>query len=231
MIKYLIIDTSSEYGSIGYFEEKKKKFGFELEINKSYSEIITPIIDIMEKVSVLNIHNLDFIGINIGPGSFTGTRIGIATAKGLALQDNIPIIPITSFQAIRKKVKDDSRTIIPFIDARKKQVFSEIKNNKEYILYPGSYFPEKVISLSPDNSFFIGTGIKYYKELLDNNGKEYYENKELFLLKEIACLSYDRFINGKALPLNKIKPVYLRRSEAEINILKKKNKKLLKKLT
>jgi len=222
MIKYLIIDTSSEYGSVGYFEEKRKKFGFELEINKSYSEIITPIIDIMKKVSVLDIHKLDFIGVNIGPGSFTGTRIGIATAKGLAFQDNIPVIPITSFQAVREKIKDDSKIIIPFIDARKKQVFSEIRNDKKYVLYPGSYFPEKVISLSPDNSIFIGTGIKYYKRLLENRGKEYFQGEQLFLLEEISDLSYDKFKKGKTLFLNKIKPIYLRRSEAEINILKKK---------
>ncbi len=224
MLRYLIIDTSNEYGVIGYFEEKKKIFGLELEINKSYSEIITPVLDIMKKVSIIDMQRLNFIGVNIGPGSFTGTRIGIATVKGLTFENRIPVIPITSFQALKEKGKGFKGTIIPFIDARKKQVFSEIRFKNKYILYPGSYFPEKVIKLAPENSFFIGNGIKYYKNLLEESGKIFYKSEDMFLLDELAFIAYNRFIKGKFVMADKIKPIYLRKSEAEINILKVRKK-------
>jgi len=215
MSRYIVLDTSTEFGSMGYFEKNGVLFYTEFLLKKSFSEIITPFIDNIIKTEILNLKELNFISVIIGPGSFTGTRIGLATAKGLAMGLKIPIVPITTFTALYEKVKNEG-SVIPFVDARKKQVFSEIKRNGKYYVYPGSYRPDLILKKAPTNSLFIGNGALLYKDIIEEHGGRVY-NGSLFLSKEASKIAIKLYKKGKAFQPHKLKPVYLRRSDAELN--------------
>ncbi len=215
MSKFLFFDTTTEYGSIGFFEDNKVIFYTEFLLKKSFSEIITPFLDNIIRTEILNLNELDFVSVMIGPGSFTGTRIGLSTAKGLSVGLNIPIVPVTTFKALYKKLKDE-KNVVPFIDARKKQVFSEIKKEGKFYIHPGSYHPDFIIGKAFPHSFFIGNGALLYREKIEKNGGKVYDGS-LFLSKEAGEIALEFYKEGKFFKPERLKPLYLRRSDAELN--------------
>ncbi len=220
MIEYLVFDTTTEYGSMGLFRENIPLFYTEFMLKKSFSEILTPILELIKKTEILRFSNLSFVSVVIGPGSFTGTRIGLSTAKGIAEGLNIPIVPITTFSALY--LKSENKNLIPFVDARKKQVFSEIRVNGKLIIPPASYYPEEIIKKAPEDYFFIGNGTKVFKRKIIESGRKIFESS-LFLSKEAATIALKRYKEGKYFKPDRLKPVYLRRSDAEINRLNRKS--------
>ena len=88
--------------SISLFDEINEVMNSEVPLSHS-SELAVNIKKMIDKYDV-SISDLDFIIINIGPGSFTGLRIGLSFAKGLSLSNNIPLIPVNSFQVIKSKI-------------------------------------------------------------------------------------------------------------------------------
>jgi len=217
-MKYFVIDTTTYNGSLGYYENKDKMLSFDFKLKKSFSEIIPSIIELIKKIYLPDFSNLEFMGVNIGPGSFTGTRIGLSVAKSISFSFDVPIVPITGFEILYEK--SNFKLTIPFVDARKKQVFSEIKIDNRFILKPGFYFPDFVIKKAPKNSYFIGNGVSVYKKLLIENNLKFYKG-ELFSQQQLAKIALRRFKEGKSLSSDEIEPLYLRKSEAEINKLKK----------
>lgn len=215
MSKFLVFDTTTEHGSIALFEDKKIIFYAEFLLKKSFSEIITPFLDNIIKAEILNLKELDFVSVIIGPGSFTGTRIGLSTAKGLSVGLNIPIVPVTTFIALYEKVKDE-KNVIPFVDAKKKQVFSEIKKEGKFYIYPGSYPPDFIIEKASPNSLFIGNGALLYRERIEKSGGRVYDGS-LFLSKEAGKIALEFYKKGKFFKPERLKPIYLRRSDAELN--------------
>ncbi len=215
MSEFIVFDTTTEYGSLAFFKDRETIFYIEVMLKKSFSELLTPVLELMKKTEIIDLEDIDFIGVVIGPGSFTGTRIGLSTAKGIAEGLDIPIVPITTFSALYKKVSRE-KNVIPFIDARKKQVFSEIRVGGKLILPPGSYFPEIVMEKAPKDSLFIGNGALLYKEKILDSGNRVYENS-LFLSKEAGAIALEMYKNGKYFKPYRLKPIYLRRSDAELN--------------
>jgi len=215
MSEFIVFDTTTEYGSLAFFKDRSIIFYTEVVLKKSFSELLTPVLELMKKTEIVDLNVLDFVAVVIGPGSFTGTRIGLSTAKGIAEGLDIPIVPITTFSALYKKVNKE-KNVIPFIDARKKQVFSEIRVEGKLILPPGSYFPEDIIEKAPKNSLFIGNGALLYKEKILGSGKRVYEGS-LFLSKEGGTIALDMYEKGRYFKPHRLKPIYLRRSDAELN--------------
>ena len=215
-MNYLVLDTTTENGSLGLYQEGVKTlFSAHFRMIRSYSELVTPLLSQMELFGESSLQNLTYIGIVIGPGSFTGTRVGMAVAKGLALGLKIPLVPVTLFDALRRKASFHKGTVIPFVDAKKRQVFSEISLPGEGRLLPGSYPPGKVIERAPQGSLFIGNGVPLYRELIDSSRYSLY-GEELFLSREVAALSEEVFRRGKAFAPSHLKPLYLRRTDAEL---------------
>lgn len=97
----------------------------------THSRTLLPMVEDMLKNSELTLGELDAVAVAAGPGSFTGLRIGIATAKGFADLLNIPIVPICSLDALAENYREERSILVPILDARKNQVYAAIYDNRD----------------------------------------------------------------------------------------------------
>ena len=149
-------------------------------------------------------------------GSFTGIRIGISSVKAIAQSLNIPIVSVSSLEAIAYNVSNiDCDTICSLIDARNDQVYAGIFDKNYNLLQ--DYIADDInyvinILKKYRNIVFVGDGAIYHKDLL--NIKNFsYEN--IIHAKNIAKCGYNKFKNNDIQIADSISPLYLRKSQAE----------------
>lgn len=126
-------------------------------------------------------NNLDAIAISKGPGSYTGLRIGVSTAKGLSYSLDKPLISVSTLKALAHQVKTDKGLIIAMLDARRMEVysaifnydFSEVRETKAEVLDTFSFNAE----LKKSQVYFIGNGVEKTKELINHNNAIFIEGK------------------------------------------------------
>lgn len=164
------IDTSTNVCTCSIFDSEKGMIAeTSLSVKKNHSNIVMPIVDNLFKISELNINDIDKIAVAIGPGSFTGVRIALGIAKGLAMGLNKNLVGISELdilEAIGSSYKFDK--IIPMIDARKERVYYKLDNEYsdiEIVSLLGKLDKEK-------KYLFIGDGAINYKEIIKENLKE-----------------------------------------------------------
>lgn len=151
--------------------------------NSGYSHAEKLHLFIKETIDTAGIskNDLDAISISKGPGSYTGLRIGVSTAKGLCFAMDKPLISISTLEALAYQVKPDKGLIIPTLDARRMEVYSAIFNSKykmrreikAEVLDETSFFSE----LKQGKVYFIGNGVEKTKNLIANENAFFIENK------------------------------------------------------
>jgi tRNA threonylcarbamoyladenosine biosynthesis protein TsaB len=166
---------------------------------------------------------LDGIGVALGPGSFTGLRVGIATAKGLALAANKPVFGFSSLAMLALNLPYSAYPVCPMLDARKNEVYAAI--------YHCNGLPEAVISdcvESPgvflekitEPTLFLGSGAIRYRELIETHLGEKAKFAPICCNQPRASvgsmLTFHAYTNGMTVPLPLLNPLYIRPSEAEI---------------
>lgn len=120
----LAIDTSGLPASTALVDEKRTIAEFSTNFQKTHSETLMPIIDKMMSLTGISLGDIDYIACASGPGSFTGLRIGVACAKGLAFGGGQKIVGVPTLDALAYNVIDGSRLIVPIMDARRSQVYT-----------------------------------------------------------------------------------------------------------
>jgi tRNA threonylcarbamoyladenosine biosynthesis protein TsaB len=143
----LAIDTSSVSGSIALASANENLTDFKiiyqqyLSINITHSETLLPEIDNAFKKNKLDINQLSAVLVSIGPGSFTGIRIGLATAKGICTGLKIPLIPFNTLELLATNVYGTERQILSLIDARMNEAYISIYNHNLSIELPAELRP------------------------------------------------------------------------------------------
>ena len=123
-MKILGIDTSGLVGAVAIADGDMLLSQFSIQYKTTHSEILMPMLkDVCDKIH-LDLSSIDAIAVSKGPGSFTGLRIGSATAKGLALALDKPIIPVPTVDAIAYNLYGVEKIICPMMDARRNQVYT-----------------------------------------------------------------------------------------------------------
>ncbi len=123
-MKILSIDTSGLVGAVAITDGDMLVSQFSIQYKTTHSEILMPMLDDMARKINLDLSTIDAIAVAMGPGSFTGLRIGSATAKGLALALNKPIIPVPTVDGIAYNLYGVEKIICPMMDARRNQVYT-----------------------------------------------------------------------------------------------------------
>lgn len=123
-MKILGIDTSGPVGAVAIADGDLLLSQFSIQYKTTHSEILMPMLDDICKKIHLDLKSIDAIAVAKGPGSFTGLRIGSATAKGLALALDIPIIPVPTVDGIAYNLYGVEKIICPMMDARRNQVYT-----------------------------------------------------------------------------------------------------------
>ena len=234
-MKILSVDTSSANCSVSIVEvDKDKNYNIIAYENnseeKTHSQKLMPMIDDMFKKSNLSLDNIDLLACALGPGSFTGIRIGIATIKAFADVKNIPTVGVSSLESLAYNITDNS-IIFPIIDCKNNNVYSALFSHKDdNYLQIGDNIAENINVVldtfvnNLDASFksicFVGNGSILYKDLIEDKFKE--SNYELIFSNSnvqdsisLAKCAYDKYLKGFYGDSNFISPLYLRKSQAE----------------
>ena len=223
-MKILAIDTSALVASCAILDEDKIIAEYSLNFQMTHSQTIMPMISEIFIRTGLDIKDMDYIAVSEGPGSFTGLRIGAATAKGLALGHNIPLVPVPTLKAMAYNVFSTKEYICPIMDARREQVYAGIFCRQEECLVEVMQeqaigieeLIEKALQLG-GNVIFLGDGVLVHKDKL----YEYLEfstalsNCNYQRASSVGVLAINLIKEGKYIDGKNFKPVYLRKPQAE----------------
>ena len=238
-MKILAVDTSSKNCSVSIVEvDENEKFKVLAEGNnddeRTHSVKLMPMIDNMFKSSNLSLDNIDLLACCLGPGSFTGIRIGIATMKAFADAKNIPTVGVTSLESLAYNTENAS-IICSLIDCKHKNVYSgifEINSNSEnptYVQVQEDISDEinavldnlKAVcskDLANKKLTFVGDGSVLYKDVITEKFTDYdigFSCSNIQSSISLAKCAYFKFKQGLAGDSNNISPIYLRKSQAE----------------
>ena len=191
---------------------------------KTHSQTLLPMLDEVAKMVELDLSTIDVIAVSAGPGSFTGLRIGSATAKGLALALNKEIVP--TVDALAYNMWGCRDLVCPLMDARRNQAytglyrFSDGKMDtliKQCVVQIDEIIDK--INKEGQKVIFLGDGVPVFKEYIRENITVPYDFAPAMCNKQrasaVACLGQILFGEGKAVPAYEHKPEYLRLSQAE----------------
>ncbi len=225
-MRVLGIDTSDRIESFTLIENDIVRGEWRGEV-KTHSTVLLPtLIEFLEKYD-LTFSDIDGWGIAIGPGSFTGLRIGLATILGITFEREIPVVGVITLQAMAI-IAGVNGFVSPAIDARKKEIYTglyRVDNSGlevievERAVSPGEW---KTILLKREgNVSILGSGVEKYKEVFIDDKVEIL-NVDVPVSRGVALIANNQIKGGyKGKPTE---PFYIRKSEAEINFEKKKLK-------
>lgn len=223
-MKLLAIDTTGQTASAAIVEEDKLIAEFTLNYKLTHSQTIMPMIaEICEK-SETKPGEVDYIACTSGPGSFTGLRIGAATAKGLALALKKEIVPVPTLDALAYNVFETNKIICPIMDARRSQVYTAFyrweKGNLRRLTEMMAISIDEVIEMAEgyeQKVIFLGDGVPVHREKLSAYPDFIFAPAHCSLQRaaSVAALAMIFVREGKAVAGNAFELVYLRKSQAE----------------
>lgn len=123
-MKILALDSSGMTASVAVVEDDKLTAEYSINYKKTHSQTLVPMLDAVKQMTELDLATVDAIAIAAGPGSFTGLRIGSATAKGLGLVLGKPIVPVPTVDGLAYQMYGTEKLICPIMDARRNQVYT-----------------------------------------------------------------------------------------------------------
>ncbi|MBI5143930.1 MAG: tRNA (adenosine(37)-N6)-threonylcarbamoyltransferase complex dimerization subunit type 1 TsaB, partial [Candidatus Omnitrophica bacterium] len=162
-MKLLAIDTSTDYLSLAIINGDKVSAKFHKKAEREHSRLLVPMIDRLLKKTKTKLKDIDGFCVSIGPGSFTGLRIGVTVVKGLGYTLKKPIVAVPTLDAIAQNAKGFCGIICPVLDAKKNKVYAclyrsdikRIKRISKYLLLPMEGLMDRVKRLK-GKIFFLG---------------------------------------------------------------------------
>jgi tRNA threonylcarbamoyladenosine biosynthesis protein TsaB len=169
--------------------------------------------------------DLDGIAVTRGPGSFTGVRVGIATAKGLAFALGIPVLGVSSLTALWGSAAPFPGVVVPLLDARKGQVYATARHGWEgggTLMEEGAWYPQQVLEALADTEqpcLFLGSGLGAYRDTFARGlGERFWaapETRWAIHPGAVAVAGAAALRRGEAMSPGELTPTYRRLSEAE----------------
>jgi len=214
----LNIETSTRVCSVALGRDGALSFVKETKVDRSHASSITVFIEEILSNEEIALRDLDAISVSKGPGSYTGLRIGVSTAKGLCYSLGIPLIAINSLKSIAQaylsKNNDTDLLLCPMIDARRMEVYTAIYSNGLKLIEPSraeivneKSFAEK---LNTGKMIFIGEGSEKCKQLFEGHKNASFESKDSISARSMVPLSEKAFIKNKFEDVAYFEPFYLK---------------------
>ena len=225
-MKILGIDSSGLVASVAIVEDNDLKGEYTVNYKKTHSQTLLPMLDELVKMTEKDLDTIDAIAVAAGPGSFTGLRIGSATAKGLGLALKKPLVEIPTVDALAYNLYDSRALICPIMDARRKQVYTGmycfLNHQMQVVKEQDAVALEELIkelNRMERPVIFLGDAVPVYKELIQENCKVPYSFAPAHLSRQragaVGMLGALYFKEGKTESAAEHKPEYLRVSQAE----------------
>ncbi len=232
-MKILAVDSSTASATCAIVDEGKLLGEVIYNDKKQHSIVLMNQIDLLLKNLNLSINDIDGFGVSLGPGSFTGLRIGMATIKGLAQGTNKPLKAISSLDVLAYNLAFTDGIICPILDALRENVFTclyKFEDNKLVNLMDVSHYNINDLIDYINNNYenervtFIGDGTIKYRDTLSskmNNISFAPIHLNTVRASSLAEIALEKLKNGQEDDLFTISPIYLRKSQAEREYEKK----------
>jgi len=225
-MKLLALDSSGLVASVAIVSEDAMLAEYTVNYKKTHSQTLLPMLDEIVKMVEMDLSEIDGIAVAAGPGSFTGLRIGSATAKGLGLALNKPIIAVPTLDGLAYNLYGTNKLICPMMDARRNQVYTglyEFEGNEFHVILQQAALGiedilEKVNDLGRE-VIFLGDGVPVYQEIIKERTSVDCEFAPVHMNRQragaIGVLGMTYCQNNQLQSASEHEPVYLRLSQAE----------------
>lgn len=233
-MKVLGIESASIVASAAIIEDDSLIAEYSVNHKKTHSQTLLPMIDEIVKMTETDLSTLDGIVISNGPGSFTGLRIGSATAKGLGLALSLPLVEVPTIDAMAYAMYGNSRLICPILDAKRGQVYGGLYHFKDEfeVVKPQCAIDLKEFVLEINNIgepvVFLGDGVPVGRPVIEENITVPYVFAPAHANRQraaaVAALGMKYIQEGKTIAAQDSAPEYLRVSQAEREMSEKQKR-------
>lgn len=225
-MKILGLDSSGLVASVAVAEEGNLLAEYTVNYKKTHSQTLLPMLDEIVKMIELDLHTIDAIAIAKGPGSFTGLRIGSATAKGLGFALGKPLVEIPTVDGLAFNLWGSRDVVCPLMDARRNQTYTglyEFLDGKMQVIREQCAvgIDEIIANINQLNRqvVFLGDGVPVFHEYIQENCKVPFSFAPAHMNKQrgaaVAALAFLYVEEGKVQIAAGHRPDYLRLSQAE----------------
>lgn len=222
-MRLLALETATLAGGAALLDDGCLVGESRLHIALTHSERLMVIVDRLLQDCGWEAAALDGLAVSIGPGSFTGLRVGAATAKGLALALEVPVAPVPTLDALAATLPFADAPVCPLLDARKNEVYCSLyrwtggamEREWDYLALP----PEAAAARLTEPVIVLGDGVAACRPYLSRLGQGLREVDPVHSLPSpavVGALGHAILAAGGGIPAERLAPLYLRPSEAEL---------------
>ena len=224
-MRILALDSSGLVATVAIVEDDQTIAEYTVNYKKTHSQTLLPMLDEIVKMTEFDLDTIDAIAVAGGPGSFTGLRIGSATAKGLGLALNKPLIHVPTVDGMAYNLFGCTGLICPMMDARRNQVYTGIyRFEREFEIVEEQMAIAVKELIDKLNAYgekvtFLGDGVPVYEKQLEEGLQVPYSFAPAHVNRQSAAavgtLGMKYFAEGKMETAREHQPDYLRVSQAE----------------
>lgn len=225
-MKILALDSSGIVASVAVVEDQNLLAEYTVNYKKTHSQTLLPMLDEISKMTELDLESLDAVAVAAGPGSFTGLRIGSATAKGLGLALKKPLVSIPTLEGLAYNLYDTKGLICPLMDARRNQVYTGVYRFVNHRLQTveeqrAADILEilECINQLGEPVTFLGDGVPVFRDAIGRTVNVPFSFAPAHLNKQraaaVAALACVYMEEGRTETAAEHRPDYLRMSQAE----------------
>ena len=233
-MKILALDSSGPNCSVALLDDTTVIANFNLNNGITHSETLVPLVDELSKFANMTINDVDAFACSIGPGSFTGLRIGMATAKAIAHVNDIPVIGVNSLEALAANMNLCDKKICSILDAPRNQVYTgryhyegtKLVEIKEIGIQPIDELLEE-LSQSGEEWILVGEAVYKYEDKIReiSNIEIPAASNNVTKAGSLCSVAKVKFDEGKDIfNCYTVNPLYIRKSQAEEQYEEKQRK-------
>lgn len=226
------IDTSTKTGGLGLYDDHRGLIGeMNLALEQTHSERLMPMMEQLLKACGFALGEVDGIAVAVGPGSFTGVRIGVTTAKTLAQVLEKPLVGVSTLEATARNLAGVTGRVCPIFDARNRRVytapFQGTGRDLVRLQEDGSCTIDELVQELNGQSlvYFVGDAVSLYQQMLTAELGEaaVFPPHSTWMPRGgvVAELGNQAFLRGETVDLFALAPNYLKPAEAEVTWQKK----------
>jgi tRNA threonylcarbamoyladenosine biosynthesis protein TsaB len=224
-MRILALDTSTVTVGLALLDEEKVLAEGSWDLGVNHSQVLLPALESLLLIAGMMIGQIDLFACTLGPGSFTGLRIGISTIKGFALATEKPVVGVSTLEALARGAATVSTLICPMLDARRGQVYAALyrpddEAGWEKLASDQLTEVEVFVRTISGEALFIGDGALQYapliKAVLGKRAHFAAAHHQRVRAAAVGLLGLQKYRDGELLDLLTFKPRYLRLSEAEL---------------
>ncbi|MDI6870154.1 MAG: tRNA (adenosine(37)-N6)-threonylcarbamoyltransferase complex dimerization subunit type 1 TsaB [Bacillota bacterium] len=234
----LALDSSTRLGSVALVRQRAPVAEYTLSVQRTHAERLLPAVAQVLRGAGCTPADLEALAVTRGPGSFTGLRIALATAKGLAYALNRPVVGVSTLEALAYGVSGWAGFVCPLLDARRGEAYAAVyrtlpgggvERSSDYLALPVPAILDRLDEVAPEGRVaFVGDAVPLHRQLLQGRLGEraIFPGEAVAALRAswVGALAAERLERGESDPLDRLVPLYVRPPEAEVRWAERQGK-------